>query len=142
MSIKISKNKSLTIFDGTLPEVFKKTEKSSKGEANSICRGLIGSDFDFIEINSNILKEVKRLPAGVNYLFRIRNMDDARVCIENSIKYCCIDEIVSYDLDLLAELYDNGIDVMVDIKPDRMKDIKNLISIECKSLFIKSIRIS
>ncbi len=97
--------------------------------------------FDFIEINSKVLKELKRLPAGVNYLFRIRNLEDARACIESSIKYCCIDEILSFDLDLLVELYDNGIDIMVEMRLDRRKAIKNLISVGCKVLFIKSIRV-
>lgn len=141
MAIKLARNQSLTIVDGTLTDIFNGAARPNRLDTIRFCWMLRELGFDFIEINAGILKALRKLPAGVNFLFRIERPEDARVCIENKIKHCCIDELLSFDLDMLSLLHESGTDVMVEMRLERMKALKNLIALEAKSSFIKNIRV-
>lgn len=141
MAIKLLKGKSLILIDRTLPDIFSRGGRLNRIDAVRFCRLLKESGYDCIEINKQVVNELKRLPAHVNFLFRFDKSDDARLLLESNIKHCLIDERLSFDLDLLSFLYDNGIHVTVEVGMDRLKRLRNQIALECKSLFINSVRI-
>jgi hypothetical protein len=141
MAIKFLKSKSFTVVDKTLAEISDEISKLNDTDIAGFYSVLKEFGVDYIETNTKELATLERLPLGMNYLFKIEKPEDIGLCIEKSIKYCLIDEALSMDLDTVLKLYDNGIDIMVEMKLESIKNKRKLISLESKSFFIKSIRV-
>jgi len=138
------KAKSSKIIDRTVPEIFCRAGKTSRLDVIDLFWMLKESGVGLIEINSDILKKLEKLPSGIDFIFRVASEDGADACIKHDIKNCLLTENMLQGNDMVKKLACAGREITVEFEVDsldRLYDISKLKKSEALS-FIRNIRIT
>ncbi|TYQ16486.1 UNVERIFIED_CONTAM: homocitrate synthase NifV [Acetivibrio alkalicellulosi] len=93
MSVNL-KNNRVRIVDRTLPEIFANKSSLKRLESIYFCWLLKDMGVDYFEINRAILDVIGKLPVGLDFIYRIENIEDINRCIKEGVKRC----IVGFDI--------------------------------------------
>ncbi|RCX12721.1 homocitrate synthase NifV [Anaerobacterium chartisolvens] len=135
MPLKINDSSSLTIIDRTLPEIYMSEVKMSRLDIIDLCWALKDIGVDLIEINRDICAKVGKLPAGIDFLLRVRKREDLHVLQKASIRSCIIGEEQMSDSKLMEELKSTGVSVSLEYRVDTVQELL----MACKSGLDKGI---
>lgn len=74
------------IIDRTLPEIYPLCARISRLDVLDFCWMLKSAGVDIVEISSEILARIGRLPGGLEFVVRVRKPEDIDLCIKNHVK--------------------------------------------------------
>ncbi|MEN8908050.1 MAG: citramalate synthase, partial [Clostridiales bacterium] len=138
MELSFKEKKKLIIIDRTLPEIYKKNEKIKRLEIIYFCWVLDNIGVNFIEINRNILDKIRKLPSGIDFIYRVENEDELKMCKESGLSSIIIkkglmssiniDEIISGNFNITLEIEVNDIeDIFNEIKGEKFLIYKSIV---------------
>lgn len=74
------------IIDRTLPEIYPLCTKISRLDMLDFCWMLKSAGVDIIEISSEMLARIGKLPDGLEFIVRVRKLEDIEMCVNNHVK--------------------------------------------------------
>jgi homocitrate synthase NifV len=131
--------KTTLIIDRTLPEIYPVCRKMSRLDILDLCWLLKGLGTDLIEIDSDILKKIGKLPDGLDFTLRIRCPEDLRICVKNRIKKCILRKPILSSRGIAGYIADNVLDATLEVRVNAMEGISRLGQLEGLE-FIKPIK--
>lgn len=143
MKMDTSSLNSKKIIDRTLPEVFNANPKISRLDILNLCWMLFTLGADLIEIDLHILKKLGKLPAGLNFLYRV----DSGAALEGlrtlPVKNVALSRDVPHFDSILDELAAQCKDITVEFRAESICDIYKINRLRADGWVrnIKSIRI-
>lgn len=144
MALYLSKGKTVKIVDRTLPEISAVNKNAKRLDIIDFCWMLRNVGVDLVEINSDILKNVGKLPAGIDFLYRINPEEDIEKIIKQNIKDCIIKEETLLDTNFILKLSKLNLNLTVEFKINtiaKLYEMKKLKSYEHLDI-IREIRVT
>jgi homocitrate synthase NifV len=137
MDFKIEEKKEITIIDRSLPEIFKINKDVKRLELIYFCWVLDNIGITYIEIDKNVLAKMRKLPAGIDFIYRVENENDLEICKKNGLSSIILKKgttgIINID-----SIKDKNFDITLEIDVENIDDIFEEIKGE-KFLIYKSI---
>ncbi|MDQ2087100.1 citramalate synthase [Herbivorax sp. ANBcel31] len=122
MSFKLD-NGRINIVDRTLPEIFTEKQHGKRLEIIYLCWLLKDVGVDYFEINTTIQKLIGKLPAGLDFIYRIENEEDAKRCIDSHVKKCVISLDLMKRLDLLNLLKKHNVSITIEYPVNEFEEL-------------------
>lgn len=127
MPLDLGKNKLLTIIDRTLPEIHYYNKKISRLGMISFCWMLKEVGVDLIEIDGDILKKIRKLPFGVDFIFRLQSEEDVEMLLKHKIKHCIFDRNFFESSELIRRIDVVSISTTLEVSMEEIYELHNLI---------------
>lgn len=131
------------IIDRTLPEIFHSNPKISRLDILNLSWMLFTLGADLIEIDLHIMKKLGKLPAGLNFLYRV----DSGTALEGLLIYPVKNIVLSRDIpqfdSILEKLTAQCKDITVEFRVESIYDIFKINKLKADGWIrnIKSVRI-
>lgn len=144
MGLHSDKTKAPKIIDRTVPEIFRCASKASRLDIIDLFWMLKETGVELIEIDSDILKKVEKLPSGIDFILRIAPEDEFDTCVKHNIKCCIMKENMLSEACLVTKLACAGKYITVEFEINSLDELYNMV--ELKKLeainLIQNIRIT
>lgn len=90
MSLRLGNGRVLKINDRTLSGINPEDIHFSRLDVINFCWMLRDIGIDLIEVNGKIIDKLKKMPKGLDYLFRISTPEDLQKCIDYNFQNCVL----------------------------------------------------
>lgn len=126
MALTLKNGKSIKIIDRTIVEVKSKIHEINRLELIYLFWMINNIGADVIEISSDVIKKLGKLPVGIKFLLRIDSWDDIEICQKHNIKYCLIDREMFQETKIIDFLDRCGLHITLEYSAYSMDDLYSL----------------
>ncbi|HEY9060370.1 MAG TPA: citramalate synthase [Pseudobacteroides sp.] len=126
MALFLGNNRILKIIDRTLPEVFAGKNNFSGNDVLSFCNLVKIMGIDLFEVDSAVMKKVKKMPKGIDFIYRANSEYEVEECIRRGIKYCVVKWIKLINPYFCDVILKSGLAVTVEYKVENIGDLYKL----------------
>ncbi|HEX3027875.1 MAG TPA: citramalate synthase [Clostridia bacterium] len=134
----LNKNTEVTIIDRTIPEVYLLKRKISRLDIIELSWKLKELGADLIEINTDLLKKMGKMPSGLNFIIRIK-AGEKDIDLPSSIKHCIVSSELLKDTDMIKWLADRQMNITAEFKIDGIEKLDKLKRLK-NSFYIKHVQ--